>query len=142
MKSATSNKAQASLELILVMSIFFSVLLLFSPLIIKTLFLGIYALDVSRAKSFSDSFTVGVRQLNSMSNTSRITITAKPLLRWKIKALKEKSEVTVFLEKYEKEKTFSEKQLNLVPFEVSLSKETVFVLTKTEKGVVVEIQKL
>ncbi len=136
-------KAQVSLELILLMSVFFSILLLFTPLIQKTFFLGIYVLDVSRAKNFSDSFSVAVQELNAMSNGSKISVTAEPLTEWKIKTEKEKLTVKVFLEKYSKEKTFSSEQFNIIPFEeFSLKEKTLFVLTKTEKGVKIEIQKV
>ncbi|MBU2100347.1 hypothetical protein KKG83_01810 [Candidatus Micrarchaeota archaeon] len=135
-------KAQISLELLLLMSVFFSVLLLFSPLISKTFYSGIYSLDVIKAKSFSDSFSVAVKELNSMSNDSKITVTAKPLTKWKVSSEENFLKITVFLEKYEKEKTFSEKQLNLLSFEAFFSEETVFILTKTEKGITAEIQKL
>jgi len=135
--------AQVSLELILLMSVFFSILLLFTPLIQKTFFLGIYALDVSRAKNFSDSFSVAVQELNSMSNGSKISFTAEPLTEWKIKAEKENLTVKVFLEKYSEEKTFSAEQFNIIPFEELLLKEkTVFVLVKTEKGIQTELQKV
>lgn len=135
-------KAQVSLELILVMSVFFSVLLLFIPLISKTLFLGIYALDVSRAKSFSDSLEVSVRELNSMSEDSKITLNANPLLEWKIRAEEKEINLKVLLKKYEKEKELTSNAFNLIPFSETLIKEkTAFILTKTEKGVLVEIQK-
>jgi len=143
MKSATSNNAQVSLELMLLMSVFFSVLLLFAPLISKTFFLGIYALDSARAKNFSDSFTVAVTELNSMSNESKIQLTAKPLLEWKIRMKDQILNIDVVLSKYKKINSFSSQQFNIIPFqELSLNAETVFILSKTEKGILIEIQKL
>ncbi|PIN99283.1 MAG: hypothetical protein COT90_00195 [Candidatus Diapherotrites archaeon CG10_big_fil_rev_8_21_14_0_10_31_34] len=136
------SKGQVSLELILVMSVFFSVLLLFIPLISKTFFLGSYVLDVSRAKSFSDSLEISVRELNSMSKDSKITLTANPLLEWKIKSEEQQTTITVLLKKYAKEKPFTSNTFNLIPFsELEITKKTVFVLTKTDKGVLAEIQK-
>ncbi|MFH1663683.1 MAG: hypothetical protein ABH986_02655 [archaeon] len=135
-------KAQASLELILLMSVFFSVMLLFTPVISKTFFLGIYALDALKAKDFSDSFSAASAELNSMSTESSLSITAEPLLEWRVKADSNSLEATVLLEKYGKKKTFFSGQFNLVPFEHSFSEKTVFVLTKTEQGILTEIQQV
>ncbi len=140
MKSATSNKAQISLELILVMSVFFSVLLLFTPLISKTFFLGIYALDVIKAKNFSDSFSITVNELNSMSNESKIILTAEPLMEWKIKLEQEKL-FLVIIGKQEKQKEFVSEQFNTLPLnEIKIKEKTVFGLTKTEQGILIQIQ--
>jgi len=136
------SNAQASLELILLMSVFFSVLLLFIPLISKTLFLGIFALDASKAKAFSDSIEVSVRELNSMSEESKIALTANPSLKWKIKSDQQQTTITVLLEKYNKEKTFTSKTFNAIPFpELLIEEKTLFFLTKTDKGILIEIQK-
>jgi len=134
-------KGQVSLELILLMSVFFSVLLLFMPLISKTFFLGIYALDSLKAKDFSDSFTVSVTELNSMSNESSIKLTAEPSLEWEINAEENKLTVEILSEECSKKKTFVSEQFNLIPFEKTLKEKTVFILTKTENGILTEIQK-
>ncbi len=135
-------KGQISLEFLLLMSAFISFLLLFTPLISKTFFSGIYALDSVKAKNFSDSFIVSARELNSMSNDSKITLNAKPLLKWKISYKNKKLNVVVLLEKYNKQKTFVSEPLNTIPFsEINLNEKTVFVLTKTEKGILVKSNK-
>ncbi len=141
MKFQISNNAQISLELILITAAFFSFLLLFLPLIQKTLFLGLFALDVSNAKAFCNSVEVSARELNSMSSGSKITLTAKPLNEWIIKSDKNKFFLAVYSENYNKEKIFSFDSFNLFFDEFSFSEETVFVLTKTEKLVLLEIQK-
>jgi hypothetical protein len=142
MKSTTSNKGQASLELILLTSVFFSVLLLFMPLISKAFFLGLYSLDVLRAKTFSESFTASVLELNSMSQESVIEVAAEPLLEWNVKLKGKKLQVNVILKNYGKQKTFTESQFNVVPFnEITVKNRTVFILTKTEKGILVETKK-
>jgi len=77
-----------------------------------------------------------------MSKDSKITLTANPLLEWKIKSEEQQTTITVLLKKYAKEKPFTSNTFNLIPFsELEITKKTVFVLTKTDKGVLAEIQK-
>jgi len=142
MKLPTSSEAQVSLELILVMSVFFSVMLLFVPLVSKTFFLGIYSMDVSRAKSFSDSIEVSAAELNSMSNGSKIILSAQPLTEWRIECRNGKTFLKVIMEKYGGEKELISETFALADFSrISFKEKTLFSLTKTEKGVLLAVER-
>lgn len=81
-----NSKAQASLEFLIVLTAFFSLLLIFTPMIAKIHHTGILALEKKRAQNFAEEFSQTLEEFSLLANGSKKQLKIKPLLEWKITA--------------------------------------------------------
>ncbi len=124
------RRAQLSLEYLLLLSAFFSVLLLLMPLIQQSYALALFGLDVRQAVSFSKEFAETAAQLSVLADNSALSIEARPLHEWTVSAKGKKLVVSLRSESLGKTKTI---ETTLVPdlfFEKSFREKTTLVLKK------------
>lgn len=78
------QKAQVSLEYLIVLAALISVILVFMPLIIETQKAGIFALDVMKAESFSKSFANSLSEMRLLGEGTKKVFELEPLGVWEI----------------------------------------------------------
>lgn len=128
--NSSACKAQLSLEYLLLLSAFFSVLLLLMPLVQKTYALALFGFDVRQAVSFSKEFAETVAQLSVLSDNSSLSIEARPLHEWAVSAKGKKFAVSVRSESLGKTKTIETTLVSDLFFEKVFSEKTTLVLRK------------
>ncbi len=140
MKSKKSRqKAQLSLEFLLVISAFFAVLALFVPLLNHLQELGVYSLDVRNAESFAFSMQAKIDAMLLLGDGSSMPISAKPLRRWVLSSREKSLLVTVENTYLDSHKTFEVEFPNKIFLNRTvLGEETVFVIRKQESKVLLE----
>lgn len=84
MKSDKMQKAQVSLEYLIVLAALISVILVFMPLIIETQKAGIFALDIIKAESFSKSFADSISEMQFLGEGTKKVFEVEPLGIWEI----------------------------------------------------------
>ncbi len=133
------KRAQISLEYLLITAAFFSFLLLFAPIALKTYSIALFGFDVLNAQNFANSFEEEVRELKALENGSEKIIEVKTLNEWIIS-----SEKTLLIELKSAELKKSKqikRSLSIKAFlpKTFLSKgKNVFVLKKVEGKILVE----
>lgn len=128
-----SEKGQLSLEFLLLMAGFLSILLLFMPLMNQAYNLGIFGIESVNAKNFAESFSQKTGELNFFADNSVMELEANPFAEWIVSV--DKNTVSVKIENTELnvEKIFSEDlAVSIDSFSEKISKKTVFVLKKAD----------
>lgn len=133
-----ARKAQLSLEYLLLLSAFFSVLLLLMPLIQQSYALALFGLDARQAVSFSKEFSETVAQLSVLADGSSLSIDAAPLGEWVVFARGKKLVVSIYSESLEKTKTIDATLVSNVFFEKTFSEKTTIVLKKENSGLAID----
>ncbi|GEM_PF-2495012 len=124
-------RAQLSLEYLLLLAAFFSVLLLMLPLIQRAYALALFGFDARQAESFSRDFAQKARQLSILSENSVLSIEIQPLQEWQISASGKKLVVSFGSKQLGKTKTIeTELFADFALFEKTASGKTVLVLEK------------
>ena len=126
--------AQVSLEYLIVLAAFFSVLLLFAPLISSIYFNSVFSLDLKQAKSFSLEFKNALKELSVLENGSVKSISFNPLNEWSIKAEGKLLQVEIESKDLKKKKTIETELLQEIVFENNFSSQTTIKLIKAESG--------
>ncbi len=133
------EKAQASMEYLLLLAamlFFFSLLL---PLLQKSYALTFFAVDVGNAKNFARELQTKANELSFLSDGSAIALKAKPIESWLIKAEGSELLITVKSSSLQREKVFTAELPNAVFFpETAIEGETVFFLKKEGNTVLLE----
>lgn len=79
-----SKKAQASLEFLIVLVAFFSLLLLFTPTITKLHYTGLLALEKKKAETFAVSLQQTLKEFSLLANGSKKSLAVKASIPWEI----------------------------------------------------------
>lgn len=127
-----------SLEYLLLLAAFFSVLLLMLPLIQRTYALALFGFDARQALSFSKQFSESVKQLSILSDGSALTLEINPMHEWRVAASGKKLAVEVSSKNLEKTKTIETELIaDVSDFENNFSEKTTFLLKKRNGALVV-----
>jgi hypothetical protein len=133
------SKGQLSLEYLLLLAAFFSVLLLFVPLISEIYHVGIFGLDARNAKTAAFSIQQTLNDFSLLADGSSKSFKLKPLLEWRISFKGQRMVFSVYSAKLNKEKTFSmsfsSKTVNSTK---TISKETEMLLIKKSGTVLIK----
>jgi|SRR3989344_6170857 len=101
------HKAQTSLEFLIVLAGFFSVLALIVPSTLNLFHASVFALDSKNAENFSQQLLSAIEELGILENGSTKTLSLHPMLEWVVSANNNSITVQVNSEKLEKTKTFN-----------------------------------
>ena len=114
LQSIPQQRAQLSLEYLLLLAAFFSVLLLMMPLIQRAYALALFGFDARQAVSFSKQFSEAVKQLSVLADDSSFSIEISPLHAWSVSAKEKK--LVVFFQSKQLEKTKTIEAELVMPF--------------------------
>ena len=128
--------AQSSLEYLLVLAAAMSVLLVLLPSISHALGMVVFAVDSVNARHFAEELSSAAEQALLFSDGTSIEIVARPLGEWVFSVNGKELSLTVVSEPGEKH--FLVEMPVHVPFHVSISKKTVFVIKKEGNEVLIE----
>jgi len=119
-----------SLEYLLLLSAFFSALLLLMPLVQRSYSLALFGFDSRQAVSFSEEFSETVLQLSILADGSALSIDARPLHEWNIIARGKTLSVSLRSESLGKTKDIETSLATGVFFEKSFGEKTTIILKK------------
>lgn len=130
------SSGQISLEFLILLAAFLSMLALFVPILNNAYELGKFGLESINAKNFSQNFRQKIEQLSILGNNSKFEIEANPSTEWKINSSGKKFFIKLGNNFLNEEKVFSEE----LPIEIdfpseSIFEKTVFVLKKIDGNI-------
>ncbi len=131
------QKAQSSLEYLLVAAGATAFFLLFLPAAASSVKSAFFALDALSAKSFASEMEHAAANAALLSDGTSFRITAKPFGEWVIKTDNNSLSVKVLFDGKER-KEFSASFPNKLLFESRISEETVFFVKKENGKVLIE----
>ena len=104
---------QLSLEYLIVLGAFLSMLLLFMPLLTKTYHTGIFGLEAVKAEKFANTFKNRVSELSILGEGSKYRLTVSPVLEWKLSLQKNKLTIIIKSTELETEKSIETEIKNI-----------------------------
>ena len=132
-------KAQVSLEYLILLAGFFSVLALIIPQTIKLFEASVFALDAKNASAFSQEISAAINELSILEDGSIKSISFSPLLEWNISAQNNSIQIEVINEKIAKNKVFSiQTNTDLFSFNKNFSSKSSIKLSKKEGKILIE----
>lgn len=137
-KSVCPQRAQLSLEYLLLLAAFFSVLLLVLPLIARTFELALFGFDSRQAVSFSKEFAETVAQLSILSDGSVLPVEATPMHDWIVSVSGGKLSVSLSSPELGKTKTIETGLVSVFSFKKSFGEKEVFLLKKKNGALTVD----
>lgn len=133
------EKAQASLEFILVLTAFISMLLLFVPAINNAFALAKFGLESQKAKAFAIELKQSVEKLSIYGIGSKIEIEANPSIEWNVSTIGKKLSISLKDGFLNETKVFTEDLALEIVFPIEkISKKTVFSMEKTDSNISIE----
>lgn len=130
------QKAQASLEYLLVLSGIMAMLLLIFPGISIAVKAVLFAVDSANAKSFSSELQSAVNEMQFLSNGTARKITAHPIGSWRFSSAGKTLSITLLGEGVEK--VFSVLLPNELQADFIVSVQTTFFIKKENNIVLIE----
>lgn len=136
------KKAQVSLEFLIVLVAFFSLLLIFTPIIARIHNIGVLALEKKKAQAFAEEFSQTLDEFSLLSDGSKKQLQIKTLIPWKIEITEKELLIELQANSEEKEastvsKKFSQK---INPSSTYCEMECVFVIEKIFSKIQVKAQ--
>lgn len=118
-----TQKAQVSLEYLLLLAVLFGTFAMLSPKILEAYNAMVFASEVQNAKSFCERLSSTIEKTGYFENSSSQTIKAFPQLKWNLKAFENEVQVEVESRQLEKAKELKCKiNAKVQGFEQSFSK--------------------
>ena len=131
--------AQVSLEYLILLAGFFSVLALIVPQTIKLFEVSIFTLDAKNASAFSQELSSTINELSILEDGSIKTISFTPLLEWRISSQNNIIQIEVIDEKIQKQKLFSiQTNEEIVSFIQTFSSKSSIKLAKSAGKILIE----
>lgn len=134
------QKAQLSLEFLLVMAGFVLVFALFVPIAVKSTKNTFYALEIQKAKSFLSNFKNSVQETTILSNGTVKEIKAKPLTKWFFSVKNRTAEIKIENNALNREHSIKETlSLNLPEFSAEFEKQSVLRIEKSNGKIFIQL---
>ena len=128
-----NSNGQVSLEFLLLLAGFFSVLAIIIPASINLFEVSIFALDARNASIFSEQLSSAIEELSILEDGSMKTLFLNPLLEWRIVSQNNKIVIEVIDEKIGKQKSFIfESNENLSEFNENFSSKSRIIVEKVD----------
>lgn len=125
------NRAQVSLEYLIVVGAFLSMVLVFMPLLVQTYYLGLFGTDSVKAEKFVYHFKSAVDELAVLGDGSRVELAVNPINEWELRIAANSLSVKVKSSELGSEKTFEVELKPIVgSFSKTISAETTFLIEK------------
>ncbi|MDO8537364.1 MAG: hypothetical protein Q7S21_00605 [archaeon] len=127
------SKAQVSLEFLILLAGFFSVLAITIPASINLFEVSVFALDARNASIFLEQISSTVEELSILEDGSLKTLSFNPMLEWRIVLQNNEIRIEVFGEKIGKQKSFLFRtNENLSAFSQTFSSKSKIVVSKID----------
>lgn len=132
-------KAQISLEYLILLAGFFSVLALIIPQTIKLFEISVFVLDAKNASAFSQEIFAAINELSILEDGSIKTISFNPLLEWNISSQNNAVQIEVIDEKIGRQKFFSvQTSTEMFSFNQNFSAKSSIKLSKNDGKILIE----
>jgi len=135
------NRAQASIEYLIVLSAFLALLALFTPIAAKIYYSSLFFLDARNAQSFSHEIKSALKQMELLEDGSSKNLSASPLNEWMLSVNGEGIQIKIESAELGKTKILEQKfesQQKIEESEFTLKKNSLITVSKSNNIISIE----